>query len=278
MAESRGPKVIVAVVIIVLSVTNLYQGISRIHYEARTGLQIKEIQATSVLRHRDTVIKEAQAISAVRDRDAVIRDFHLISYNSSVWANSRWLGIPTEQNPNDVWVTQEIIFDVRPDYFVEAGTFKGGSAALWATILAQVNPQGRVITIDVKDQAEEARRLPVVKDKVDFLLGSSTAPDIVAEVTRRVQGKKVVVLLDSDHSKKHVLDEIRAYSALVPVGSYLVVQDTNVNGHPVQPNFGPGPMEAVREFLATDARFQSDHTREKFLYTHHPDGYLRRLR
>ena len=87
-----------------------------------------------------------------------------------------------------------------------------------------------------------------------------------------------MVLLDSDHHKTHVLAEMRAYAPLVTVGSYLIVQDTNVNGHPVAPDFGPGPMEAVLEFLASDDRFESDRTQERLFFTMHPRGYLRRVR
>lgn len=244
-------------------------------------LALNLYQAALLALPRPAVNQSGPVVSDVvkqRDRDQLIRDFHILSYSSLNWASSQWLGITTEQNPNDVWAIQELIVDVKPDYFVEAGTFKGGSAALWATILAQVNPDARVITIDIVDKAQDARKLQVVKDKVDFLVGSSTAPEIVAEVTRRVKGKRVMVMLDSDHSKDHVLGELKAYSPLVPVGSYLIVQDTNVNGRPVLPEFGPGPGEAVDEFLRDNRDFVVDRRPERFLFTMHPGGYLKRVR
>lgn len=191
---------------------------------------------------------------------------------------NRWLGVKTLQNPNDMWITQEILFDVKPDFFVEAGTYHGGSAALWAMILEQINPDARVITIDIEDQVSDAKKLDIFRRKVDFLIGSSTDPEIVAEVTRRTKGKKVVVLLDSAHNKDHVLKELRAYSPLVGVGSYVIVQDTIVNGHPIWPTYGPGPYEAVEEFLATDDHFESDRTRERLLATFCRNGYLKRIR
>jgi cephalosporin hydroxylase len=198
-------------------------------------------------------------------------------FERTVFQN-QWLGVKTLQNPNDMWITQEILFEVKPDFLVEAGTYQGGSAALWAMILEQINPDARVITIDIEDRTAEARKLDVFRRKVDFLLGSSTDPEIVAEVERRTKGKKVVVLLDSAHDKDHVLNELRAYSPLVGVGSYLIVQDTIVNGHPVWPKYGPGPYEAVEEFLATDDRFEPDLTRERLLVTLCPRGYLKRIR
>jgi cephalosporin hydroxylase len=198
-------------------------------------------------------------------------------FEHTVFEN-RWLGVKTLQNPNDMWITQEILFEVKPDFLVEAGTYHGGSAALWAMILEQINPDARVITIDIEDQVSEAKKLDVFRRKVDFLIGSSTDPEIVAEVERRTKGKKIVVLLDSAHDKDHVLNELKAYSPLVAVGSYVIVQDTIINGHPVWPDYGPGPYEAVEEFLATDDRFEPDRTRERLLVTLSRNGYLKRVR
>ena len=88
----------------------------------------------------------------------------------------------------------------------------------------------------------------------------------------------MLVILDSDHRYAHVLDELRAYADVVTVGSYVVVEDTNVNGHPAYPEFGPGPMEAVDAFLAEDDRFVIDAGREKFFMTFNPRGYLKKVR
>jgi len=143
-----------------------------------------------------------------QSKQEIIDNFHKLYYESAAWDTTRWLGILSQQNPNDAWIHQEIIFDVKPDFIVEAGTLHGGSAALWATILQQVNPDGRIITIDIEDKAAEAKKLPIVKRYVDFLSGSSTDPAIVAEVQKRVAGRKVLVLLDSDHRKEHVLAEM----------------------------------------------------------------------
>jgi cephalosporin hydroxylase len=87
-----------------------------------------------------------------------------------------------------------------------------------------------------------------------------------------------MLILDSDHSRDHVLAELKAYSPLVSVDSYVLVQDTNVNGHPVYVSHGPGPMEAVLEFTGGDDRFAIDRQQERFLFTLHPKGCLRRVR
>ena len=222
-------------------------------------------------------LQDSGFLTATSAQVAVDR-FHKLFYDSGIWVTTKWLGVPTGQNPNDAWIHQEIIVSTKPDFIVEAGTLFGGSAALWATILQQVNPDGRVITIDIKDQASAAKNLPIVKDKVDFLIGSSVDRAIVEEVTKRVKGKKVLVILDSDHSKAHVLAEMKAYAPLVSKDSYLIVQDTNVNGHPVLEKFGPGPMEAVNEFLATNDEFHRDREAERLMFTMHPKGYLKKIK
>lgn len=66
-----------------------------------------------------------------------------------------------------------------------------------------------------------------------------------------------MVILDSDHSAAHVHDELRAYHTLVQPGDYLIVENTNANGHPTWPEFGPGPMETLDRFLPRTARLKS---------------------
>jgi len=209
------------------------------------------------------------------EREIVEQYIRLFAEKKETFWPNRWLGIHTNQNPNDVWVIQEILSEVKPDFVVEAGTYRGGSAALWAMVLEQVNPDGRVITIDIEDHATEAKALPVVQRRVDFILGSSTASEVVSAIAERTRGKRVVVILDSDHSREHVSAELAAYAPLVEVGSYLIVQDTG--GVMIQdPN--PGPRQAVDEFLATHPEFEPDRSRERMLLTMHPKGYLRRVR
>ena len=108
--------------------------------------------------------------------------------------------------------------------------------------------------------------------------GSSSDAALVAEIMANRSPKSTLVVLDSDHSKKHVAEELKLFAPLVSVGSYIIVEDTNINGHPVFDSFGEGPFEAVEEFLATDPRFIVDGSREKFLMTFNPRGYLKRTR
>lgn len=209
----------------------------------------------------------------------IVDRFHRLFYRTwGTWQERTWLGIPAFQNPNDAWIHQEIIVRVKPDYIIEAGTAQGGSALLWATILQQVNPGGKVITMDIYEPSEGAKNHPIWRERIEFIKGSSTDPATVARLGERVRGKRVMVILDSDHRKPHVLAELEAYAPMVNLGSYLIVQDTNVNGHPAAPEFGPGPMEALDEFLASNDQFQIDRDRESLLLTFHPRGYLKRVR
>lgn len=183
------------------------------------------------------------------------------------------MGVPAQKCPLDLWVYQEIIFEVRPDIIVECGAADGGSATFLASICDLVK-RGRVITIDIQPRDARPRH-----NRVRYLLGSSTDPEVVNKVRRAIRSRdRVMVILDSDHSKDHVLNELLAYSPLVTRGSYLIVEDTNVNGHPVYADFGPGPMEAVQEFLSDNSDFEIDSSREKFLMGFNPRGWLRRVR
>jgi cephalosporin hydroxylase len=193
------------------------------------------------------------------------------------YSKNLWLGIQTLQNPMDAWVIQEILHEVRPDFVVETGTLKGGSAALWATILEQVNPAGRVITIDITDRTQQARRLPIVQRKVDFLVGSSVDPAILAEVKERVASGRTLVILDSLHTRDHVLAELRAYAPLVDVGSYMIVQDTGV-WRPRRNHPEGWASDAVEEFLEENEAFAPDRSRERFWLTNCPGSWLKRVR
>ncbi len=214
---------------------------------------------------------------ATSDEEVIARFVELWNERLGIHEQSRWLGIETLQNPLDVWVTQEIIHEVKPDVIVETGTWRGGSAVLWAMVLQEVNPEGRILTVDLDDHVEEARELPIWQRKVDQLVGSSTDPAIVEAVREGVEGKRTLFILDSLHTRDHVLAELRAYAPLVSVGSYVIVQDTGV-WQPIRGREGGWASDAVAEFVAEDDRFVVDAEKERFLITNNPTGFLQRVR
>jgi cephalosporin hydroxylase len=189
------------------------------------------------------------------------------------WGAMTWFGVPTQKYPTDMWIYQEIFYEVKPDLVIEAGTFKGGSALYFAHLCDTLG-NGRVVTFDITDWKDQPKH-----PRIDYFLTSSTSKEAEDEVKKRIKpGYRVLTILDSDHSKQHVLDELNLYYKYVTVGSYLIVEDTNVNGHPVYPEFGPGPTEAVDEFLRSNSGFQVDQSRERLMLTTNPRGYLRRVK
>lgn len=202
----------------------------------------------------------------------VINLFHHLYYNSRVWQNTFFLGHHILKCPLDLWIYQEMIFELKPDLIIETGTFHGASA-LYLAALCDIVGKGEIITIDI-DFVPNRPQHP----RITHILGSSTELSITEQVKQHTVGKQsVLVILDSDHSKAHVDGEMKIYSQLVTVGSYMVVEDSNVNGHPVSPNFGPGPMESIKEFLQRDKRFILDSAREKIFMTFNPRGFLKRI-
>ena len=212
--------------------------------------------------------------------DWVIRRFTQIYWERKIGAPSNpvyWLGISSVQNPADNWVIQEIIYEVKPDFIIETGTYQGGTTLFYAAVLAQANPEGKIITVDIADYSGQAAERSLWRERVEQMTGSSIDPGIVRSIAEKVKGKKVIVTLDSDHSKEHVLRELELYAPLVSPGSYLVVQDTFYGGNPVTTESGEDPMAAVREFLKNHPEFSADREREKFLLTFYPSGYLKRV-
>jgi cephalosporin hydroxylase len=183
------------------------------------------------------------------------------------------MGIPAQKCPLDLWVYQEILWEIRPDLIIECGTAQGGSALFLASICDLLN-KGKIISIDIEDRKDRP-----LHRRIEYWLGSSIQEEIMARVKSETENKgKVMIILDSDHHKEHVLKELHIYSPFVSQGSYLIVEDTNINGHPVLSEFGPGPMEAVTEFLKGNADFVIDEGKEKFFMTFNPRGFLLRVR
>lgn len=196
--------------------------------------------------------------------------FHKLYYYSETktWQNTYWLGIPVQKCPLDLWIYQEIIYETKPEIIIETGTAKGGSALFLAS-LCELIKKGEIITIDISDSF-------ISHPRIIKIIGDSTSEKVVQQVKKIVKNKTAMVILDSDHSKIHVLKEMEIYSKFVSTGNYLIVEDTNINGHPVLSSLGEGPMEAVKEFLQKEKSFKIDGDKEKFFLTFSPKGFLKR--
>lgn len=205
-----------------------------------------------------------------------LENFHKLYYDSMdrTWKDTFWCGVRTAKCPMDMWIYQEILWETRPDLIIECGTAWGGSALFLASML-ELTSDGEIVTIDIV-AADEITGRPD-HPRITYLTGSSTAPGIVADIHARAEAaERVMVILDSDHSYEHVTAELKSYAALVSSGCYLVVEDTNVNGRPVAPDFGPGPGEAADDWFSTETDFDRDSSREKFMMTFNPGGWFRR--
>jgi len=205
----------------------------------------------------------------------VVDEFHVAyydaGYHGGTWSATTWLGVPVLKCPLDLWIYQEIVYEQKPDLIIETGTAHGGGALYLASMCDLVG-HGEVLTIDINEPSDWPQH-----PRITYLTGSSVDPAVLAQVRTRAQrAGKVMVVLDSDHSAAHVSAELDVYGPLVTLGSYLIVEDTNINGHPVYGWHGPGPMEAVEDFLTRSNGFTRDRSREKLILTFNPGGWLRR--
>jgi cephalosporin hydroxylase len=185
-----------------------------------------------------------------------------------------WMGQPIWQNLLDLWTVQEVICRIRPALLIECGTFKGGSSRFFADLF-ELMEHGRCITIDILKR--EFPKHP----RVEYLTGGTLEPrviDVVANAVAKADGP-VLVVLDDDHSEAHVRLELDTYAAFPSVGSYLLVQDGIIDTLPAFAHARPGPLPAIRRFLASRDDFVVDRELvDRFPMTHHPDGWLLRVR
>lgn len=194
-------------------------------------------------------------------------------YDQSVWKSMHWHGIRTLKLPSDMWNYQEIIWERNIDFVIETGTRHGGSALFFADALSARGASGKVVTIDISNADLQIRPDP----RIHLLEGDSACAEIVEEVRRLVPASsRKFMILDSDHTYDHVLHELEVWVPFLSSGDYLVVEDTNINGHPVRRDFGPGPWEAVESYCERHPSLLiRDQERErKFGATAAPNGYF----
>ena len=161
---------------------------------------------------------------------------------------------------------------MRPDWVIETGT-GNGARALFLASMCELLAHGEVLSLD----SEPAEGLPC-HPRLHYRRGDPTGAETVADVRDTVGDARALVVLGTCADRATMAREVEAYGPLVPVGSYVVVADTIVNGHPVWPAFGPGPAEAVKQFLSAHGEFAPDPLMEKYSLTFNPGGFLRRTR
>ena len=191
-----------------------------------------------------------------------------------VFQKCYWMGLRALKNPLDAWIYQEIIYDVKPDLIIEIGSLEGGSTLYFANLLDLLG-HGTVVSIDV-DRSQYRANHP----RIVTITSDSLAPETIARVSELCRGRAVLAVHDGNHTKEHVLKDLQAYSKLVSVGSYFIVEDGIIDLF--QPGDGigqveDGPLVAVDEFLRSNSNFVADAERERYILTYNPKGFLKRM-
>jgi cephalosporin hydroxylase len=228
--------------------------------------------------------------------------------------NFSWQGRPIIQYPQDIIAVQELIWQIKPDLIIETGIAHGGSIIMSASMLAMLDycdaveagttlepraTRRRVLGVDIDIRAHNRAAIEAhpMSHRIDMIQGSSTAPEIIAQVYQIAKGyNKLLLFLDSNHTHEHVLAELEAYAPLTSKGSYCCVFDTIIEDLPDEMftdrpwGKGNNPKTAVWEYLRCleeEGRTAADGTplvfeinraiENKLLITVAPDGYLKRV-
>ncbi len=222
------------------------------------------------------------------NEEDIVKNFHKLYYGNggrTLSGNTTWLGYKVLKCPFDLWIYQEIIYEIKPDIIIETGTGNGGGALFFASICDFIG-NGTVLSIDTEN-TNHKKELPNHK-RILYITGSSVtvSNDVVnaiISIRKRIREKDrgdesfcIMAILDSKHEKDYVLQEMRIYGDLVSIGSYLIVEDTNLDKYC---NTGfEGPLFAVEEFLRESDMFIIDKSKNKFYLSFNPDGYLKKVK
>ena len=210
-------------------------------------------------------------------------DWMTHAWNYEYAYHFKWLGMPIIQFPQDMIAIQEIIWETKPDIVVETGIARGGSLILSASLLELLGGGRKVIGIDIdirRHNRTDIENHPLSKH-ITLIEGSSIDETIAKKVSKSCSGKKTVVILDSNHTHKHVLKELELYSPLVGKDSYIIAMDTFIENMPKgffnRPwDKGNSPATAVDAFLEKNKRFQRDNIIDKkLLITQSKGGFLK---
>jgi len=214
-----------------------------------------------------------------------------VGWNEKYSYTFSWLGRPIVQLPEDMIRIQEVIYRIKPDVIIETGVAHGGSLIYYAT-LCKAFEKGRVVGIDIEIRPHNRNAIEghELSSYITLVEGSSTAPEVLDHVRSLIKpGESVLVILDSNHTRQHVLDEMRSYCDLVTKGSYLVATDGIMKDFSDVPRGNPewiwdNPNRAAQEFAAETPQFLLEQPPWPFNeskltenVTHWPGAWLRRL-
>jgi cephalosporin hydroxylase len=195
------------------------------------------------------------------------RQWMLHLYDEIMERESHWMGVRALKNPLDAWVYQEILYEVRPTAVVELGNALGGGTQFLCHMLDLLDLDAPVVAVDRSHEHFGADH-----PRITTVTGDTRDREIVNRVRRLCEGRRPLVIHDADHTAPVVLDDLRNYGPLVAPGSYLIVEDgvTDFLGGV------RGPVAAVEQFVRESPEFEIDESRERFVFTYNPRGFLRR--
>jgi cephalosporin hydroxylase len=233
--------------------------------------------------------KQVQANIKDRDLSCDVYRFKEALHRINYMKNFSWAGVPIMQYPSDLMVMQELIFSLEPDYIVEVGIAFGGMTLFYQGMMQLLGiTVDNVISVD-NDIRPHAREVFSTQNGYQ-IEGSSTDIEVLNRVRNYIAqddwaNRTVLVSLDSNHTHEHVLQELKLYSPLVSIGSYIVVFDTEIEEYWHCMNqdrpwgVGNNPSTAVQEFLKTNDDFIVDKEIEgRAIITSAPGGWLRRVK
>jgi len=202
--------------------------------------------------------------------------YHLWYYRNRIYNTTTWVGVKTLKTPTDMWNYQEILHSLEPALVIEFGTRYGGSALFLAVVMRQIGNRFKLLSVDI-DAETVSEQLRNDAD-IELMIMSSLDRRVAERIAnlRTEYPGPAFVILDSDHSKTHVIAEMKTLRPLLVSGDYLIVEDSNVNGHPVEPSHGPGPFEAINEYFQQYPEdYRHDAAREaKFGFSFATRGFL----
>jgi len=202
-----------------------------------------------------------------------------------------WMGRPIIQHPEDLVRTQEVIYGLKPDVIIETGIAHGGSLVLSASLMKAMGRGRLVVGVDIEIRPHNRKAIEAheLSPMIRLVEGDSTDPRIVAQAASHVRpGDKVLVILDSNHSREHVRKELEAYHHLVTPGSYIVATDGIMRDLWNVPRGDPSwkldnPAQAAHDFVAGHPEFVIEQPAWRFnesaldkVITGWPDAWLRR--
>jgi len=223
--------------------------------------------------------------------EAISRQWVRVGWNQKYTYTFSWMGRPIIQLPEDMFRIQEVLYRVQPDVIVETGVAHGGSLIFYSSICKLIG-KGRVIGVDIEIRPHNRSAIEdhELFDRITLIEGDSVAPETVSKVKEQLKpGETVLVVLDSNHTPRHVIKELKSYAGLVSPGSYIITADGIMADLGDVPRGNAdwsenNPATAARHFAANHPEFVPEQPAWSFCesdlrnnVTHWPNGWLKRL-